>query len=393
MKRIKHILLAIWLLTALVGISQSKNPYKSIGKKSQTLTLTKGKYEEFFDQDSIQQIGTVLMNVRTMKVVKLLDEKDAKQRLENEKGSRFLSVDPLAVSFPWNSPYAYAEGDVIRSIDLDGAEKNVRTFSYSVSNGETQFKVVDNVWHGTYIGYKPTTEEEKIAIGFVGSNNLPDDGTFTFFEFAPELGKANYARYEYTDPGGAQQLRYFDANYIDFMYEQLDIARTKLNKVLKVVGSTTNALGAGAAVKAELKAASEEAQVSTKPASTFLGGAKKDLYSKQKILEANHAPTMKSFEIAGFKISYNEGSAFQMLYDEHRLFISTGRDKAAVVFRNQEANLLKQGKFMEAFDLNVQRVKSTYGNKYDGAMGQAREYYQNKIVPQLQQQLKQQTGN
>lgn len=36
---------------------------------------------------------------------------------------RFISVDPLTRSYPWNSPYAFAENDVIRSIDLDGLEK------------------------------------------------------------------------------------------------------------------------------------------------------------------------------------------------------------------------------------------------------------------------------
>lgn len=36
---------------------------------------------------------------------------------------RFLSVDPLVPDFPWNSPYAFAKNDVIRSRDLEGAEK------------------------------------------------------------------------------------------------------------------------------------------------------------------------------------------------------------------------------------------------------------------------------
>ena len=134
MKRIKYTLLALWLLTTVAAISQSKNPYKSIGKKSETLTLTKGRYEELFDQDSIQQIGTALINVHTLKVVKLLEENEAKERLQNEKQSRFLSIDPLAKSFPWNSPYSYAENDVIRSIDLDGLEKYVVTYWYDNHN-------------------------------------------------------------------------------------------------------------------------------------------------------------------------------------------------------------------------------------------------------------------
>jgi len=33
--------------------------------------------------------------------------------------------DPLGKSFPWNSPYSFAENDVIRCIDLDGLEKVV----------------------------------------------------------------------------------------------------------------------------------------------------------------------------------------------------------------------------------------------------------------------------
>lgn len=44
-------------------------------------------------------------------------------RLYNPAIGKFLSVDPLAPDYPWNSTYAFAEGDVIRSIDLDGLEK------------------------------------------------------------------------------------------------------------------------------------------------------------------------------------------------------------------------------------------------------------------------------
>jgi RHS repeat-associated protein len=36
---------------------------------------------------------------------------------------KFVSVDPLSKNFPWNSTYAFAENDVIRSIDMEGLEK------------------------------------------------------------------------------------------------------------------------------------------------------------------------------------------------------------------------------------------------------------------------------
>lgn len=50
-------------------------------------------------------------------------------RIYNPALARFLSVDPLTASYPWNSTYAFAENDVIRSVDLDGLEKSIVIFS------------------------------------------------------------------------------------------------------------------------------------------------------------------------------------------------------------------------------------------------------------------------
>jgi len=45
-----------------------------------------------------------------------------KYRVHNSSIGRFLSVDPLAASYPWNSPYAFSENRVIDGIDLEGRE-------------------------------------------------------------------------------------------------------------------------------------------------------------------------------------------------------------------------------------------------------------------------------
>jgi RHS repeat-associated protein len=52
-------------------------------------------------------------------------------RIYNPAIAKFLSVDPLFKSYPWNSPYAFAENEPISNIDLDGLEKykvTIRTF-------------------------------------------------------------------------------------------------------------------------------------------------------------------------------------------------------------------------------------------------------------------------
>lgn len=44
-------------------------------------------------------------------------------RIYNPALAKFLSVDPLFKSFPWNGPFSFAENSPIEFIDLDGAEK------------------------------------------------------------------------------------------------------------------------------------------------------------------------------------------------------------------------------------------------------------------------------
>ncbi len=44
-------------------------------------------------------------------------------RIYNSRLGKFLSIDPLAKSYSWNSPFAYAENSPIAFIDLDGLER------------------------------------------------------------------------------------------------------------------------------------------------------------------------------------------------------------------------------------------------------------------------------
>jgi RHS repeat-associated protein len=45
-----------------------------------------------------------------------------KFRMHDPRIGRFLSVDPLTTSYPWNSPYAFSENRVVDGIDLEGKE-------------------------------------------------------------------------------------------------------------------------------------------------------------------------------------------------------------------------------------------------------------------------------
>ncbi len=62
------------------------------------------------------------------------NQQDYGLRIYDNRLGKFLSVDPLYKEFAWNSTYSFAENDVVRSIDLDGSEKDVVIHVYDPSN-------------------------------------------------------------------------------------------------------------------------------------------------------------------------------------------------------------------------------------------------------------------
>lgn len=108
-----------------MAFAQNKNPFQTIGKKGKILSLSGGKYDENFDKDSLERIGTVIVNRCTRRIEKLLTENAGNKEQHDVEQSRFLSVDPLASTFPEYSPYQYAGNTPIQAIDLDGLEEFV----------------------------------------------------------------------------------------------------------------------------------------------------------------------------------------------------------------------------------------------------------------------------
>ena len=121
----KTILLSLLVcLTSTLIQAQNEpvNPFEELGYTPKIATLSKGKYVEFYDQDSIVQISHALFNVNTMKLVGFVqyDTTYSEATLEPEIISRWLSPDPLSAEFPSWSPYNYAADNPIFYTDPDG---------------------------------------------------------------------------------------------------------------------------------------------------------------------------------------------------------------------------------------------------------------------------------
>jgi hypothetical protein len=115
----------VLIVLAVSGKAQNDyNPFASIGKKAKILTASNGEYEEF-NYDTIQRIGSVLVNTKTHKIVKMLDaNKTFAKASDNSAQSRWYGIDPLAYTMKNNSysPYCFVADNPILLVDPDGKD-------------------------------------------------------------------------------------------------------------------------------------------------------------------------------------------------------------------------------------------------------------------------------
>lgn len=117
--------LIIYFGIAFLFSSQAINAqeiFKKYGFDKEPLTLSNGRYNEFFSNDEIVQIGTVLLNTKTNQVVSFIEEYSTKNSYSAELSSRWLSIDPLAAKYPQVSPYVFVLNNPIKFIDPDGKD-------------------------------------------------------------------------------------------------------------------------------------------------------------------------------------------------------------------------------------------------------------------------------
>ena len=305
------------------------------------------------------------------------NQQDYGMRIYDPRIGRFLSVDPLFREYAFNSVYSFAENEPISNVDLDGLEKANST-SAAISTGVQKY-----------------TDEKKEQVKGLGRFIYSWEPYKNSWNYIKNLGKSATGDKEAIHKvsttttnvlvntsnsiahGVSEPVVFFST-----MQERSSFENIKGATYYGLKGAELYLLDRLFNVTTEnstLKGPTPSGAKNT-PTSKFLGGAKGDLYSKKNILEGNHVPTMKSIRDAGLSVGYNEASAIQMLYSEHRSFISTGSSVESVSFRKMETELLRKADYIGAFELNANRLKQQYGNKYDEAINQARTHYKKHII-------------
>jgi len=155
---------------------------KKYGHNKEPLTLSKGKFKETFENKEVMQVGTVLINTLTGKVVKFLDEDTTKLIYVAETTSRFLTIDPLAEKhYNW-SPYAYVLNNPMRYTDPDGRlerDRNGNIKFHSSGNMVSRETVSANGYSYTpnySSGYVKTDKGNKVSAEKLASVTVSKDG-------------------------------------------------------------------------------------------------------------------------------------------------------------------------------------------------------------------------
>jgi len=147
------------------------NPFESIGKEGKMLTLSNGRYIEVEMYDSLQRIGSVIINRNTGEIHELLPIEDTSEfRYDPTTFSRWYSVDPMAHKREYLTPYNFGSNNPIINIDPDGNTDFYFNGKKVGSDG------IDNGMIGVVHNKTIAKEMKKQQYDYSGNIGNPDNG-------------------------------------------------------------------------------------------------------------------------------------------------------------------------------------------------------------------------
>jgi RHS repeat-associated protein len=122
MQKILTSAFALLFTASLFAQHEPIQPFEELGIKVKVLTLSNGKYQESFPNDTTFRFGSVMFNRVTGEVVTVIENDTlyGEYNLKAEVVSRWLSPDPLAHEYQSWSPYSFVLNNPIIFIDPDG---------------------------------------------------------------------------------------------------------------------------------------------------------------------------------------------------------------------------------------------------------------------------------
>lgn len=120
MKKLSLFIIAFLLINGTLINAQDQ--LKKFGYKGGFLTFSQGRFNESFHNDTIVQVGSVMFNTITHKVVGFVEEDTSALANQSNQSSRWLSPDIHAEKYYNWSPYVYGNNNPVKFIDIDGKD-------------------------------------------------------------------------------------------------------------------------------------------------------------------------------------------------------------------------------------------------------------------------------
>jgi len=139
--------LFLLLALGLCSAARAQQPFARFGVKVEVLSLSNGRYPEFFPNDSLRRVGSVVYNRRLHRIAYLLPPDSLLGRAKSEVTSRWWVVDPHAENYVNITPYAYVANNPVNHTDPDGRDihYNASKPAYDRKTGVTTITVTANV--------------------------------------------------------------------------------------------------------------------------------------------------------------------------------------------------------------------------------------------------------
>lgn len=114
----------------------------------------------------------------------------------------------------------------------------------------------------------------------------------------------------------------------------------------------------------------------------FQGGSYRTVRSANDGGEVHHIPAYSAYSQSGM-LSKNDGPALWMTAEDHSKTASWRNSKEARDYRKQQKELIDQGRFQDAQQMDVEDIQSKFGDKYDAGLSEAQSYTDEQVDPKI----------
>jgi hypothetical protein len=139
--------LFLLLTLGLYSAAYAQQPFARFGVKVEVLSLSNGRYPEFFPNDSLRRVGSVVYNRRLHRIAYLLPPDSLLGRTKSEVTSRWWAVDPHAENYVNITPYAFVANNPVNNMDPDGRDiiYNASKPVYDKKTGVTTYNITVDI--------------------------------------------------------------------------------------------------------------------------------------------------------------------------------------------------------------------------------------------------------